>query len=34
MTDRGMNALASRGLEEPFFISSCAIVSVFCSDRN
>jgi hypothetical protein len=23
--------LASHGLEEPFFISSCAVVSVFCS---
>jgi hypothetical protein len=25
------HTLASRGLEEPFFISSCAVVSVFCS---
>ena len=30
-TDRGTNTLALRGLEEPFFISSCAVVSVFCS---
>ncbi len=30
-TDIEMNTLASRGLEEPFFISSCADVSVFCS---
>ena len=30
-TDREMNTLASRGLEEPFFISSCAVVSVFGS---
>ncbi len=26
--------LALRGLEEPFFISSCAVVSVFCSGRK
>ncbi len=25
--------LALHGLEEPFFISSCAVVSVFCSGR-
>jgi hypothetical protein len=30
-TDRDSNTLASRGLEKPFFISSCAVVSVFCS---
>jgi hypothetical protein len=30
-TDRESNTLALRGLEEPFFISSCAVVSVFCS---
>ena len=29
MTDREMNTLALRGLEEIF--SSCAVVSVFCS---
>jgi hypothetical protein len=31
-TDRVTNTLALGGLEEPFFISSCAVVSVFCSD--
>ncbi len=35
LTDRqnygGTNTLALRGLEEPFFLSSCAVVSVFCS---
>ncbi len=30
-TDRQKNTLASRGLEEPFLISSCAVVSVFGS---
>jgi hypothetical protein len=30
MTDRGMNTLASRGLEELFF-QLCAVVSVFGS---
>ncbi len=29
--DRESNTLASCGLEKPFFISSCAVVSVFCS---
>ncbi len=29
--DRESNTLALRGLEEPFFISSCAIVSVLYS---
>ncbi len=33
-TDRGTNTLASGGLEEPFIISSCAVVSVFCSGRK
>ncbi len=33
-TDREMNILALRGLKEPFFISSCAVVSVFCSGRK
>ena len=31
MTDRGTNALASRGLEEPFFQLCCCVVSVFGS---
>ena len=31
LTDGETNTLTSRGLEEPFFISSCAVVSVFCS---
>jgi hypothetical protein len=29
MTDRGMNTLALRGLEEPFFQLCCCVVSVF-----
>ena len=28
-TDRETNTLAARGLEEPLFVSSCAVVSVF-----
>jgi hypothetical protein len=31
MTDRESNTLATRGLEEPYLFSSCAVVSVFCS---
>jgi hypothetical protein len=31
MTDRGMNTLASRGLEEPFFQLCCCVVLVFGS---
>ncbi len=31
ITDGETNTLALRGLEEPFFISSWAVVSVFCS---
>ncbi len=30
-TDGDSNTVALRGLEDPFFISSCAIMSVFCS---
>ncbi len=34
LTDGETNTLASRGLEEPFFISSCAVTSVFVLAGN
>jgi hypothetical protein len=33
-TDRLTNSLALGELEEPFFISSCTVVSGFCSGRK